>query len=762
MMKRRFLIIFLAHVLNIGLSDRNICLEDVNITPGTSSSTFGELTTSEIDEVIRYIGKELNAVPSTTATVSDTFAYVIEKKPTRKEDALNHVDHDGPVPTREASVVLVSPEEVAEYTVGPLPNPTYHFRTEKPKWRRSDLRFIDRPFYTPADFVAVDTLMQKEGLKLKLLMQESFNGYDMGYDCLKDCITFSLVRTNVFQKNRFMWVYFKRKFDISLGLDRLYPLPLQMLLNVTDRDPSKWNTIQIWYNDQFFDSIDDLITKYNNDTITKVKVQSSIADMFSSSLRRREDEFSESSRKRGPDCFPQDGRRYSIDGRRIKYMNWEFEFTNRQSTGPQLFDIRFRKERIVYELSLQEILLLYSGNNPVSRDANVVLDSEIVNGHFISPMAPGVDCPKGSSYFNSTIYNYHYGTSTVIPNAFCIFEDIDGPPLKRHYEYTLDGSYAFYAGMPNNALVLRTMQTIDNYDYIYDFIFYQNGVLGTKIAASGYVATEPTTNKKRAKQDQYGFQLNHNVLAMLHQHLFNFKVDMDTKGRTNRHETLAVKVRPTTLNVGNNIRDETYEQYLKTNAKSTEKQARYRFKYSQPKYYTFYNKVASQSKLKYNKAYYLDNQGSSKFLFPDKWSKMGSVAWAKYQLAVTRHHDDEDTSSTIYNSFDQLDPVLNFDSYISDNENITDKDLVAWVTVGMQHLPTPANDIPVTMTAGNSLSFYLKPFHYFDEDPSMTSHDNVFITPGRNGKENITENENNAKKNCCPPKDNIRFDSPII
>ncbi|CAH1793804.1 unnamed protein product [Owenia fusiformis] len=663
------IIFIITFCIAINPSSGKTCSGKINVTPVKHPSIFSELTSSEIGEVLRYIKKELNTTKSTNGGLSDTFAYVIEKKTTSKEDVLEHIDRNGPVPLREARVVLYSPLEIAEYTVGPLPNLTYHFRAENPRWNRRDLKFSERTFYTPSDASAIAALVHKEGRKLKRLLQESFDEFHMNDDCRKRCISYNFLRPTVLEHSRVMWVYLKRKVDISLGSDRLYPLPLQMLLNMTSSNSTSWKVFQVWYNDQFFDSSDDLMRKYNNGTVARVTIPLSNTDIFSS-MKQRAKKNSKSSKRRGPDCFPQDGRRFAIEGNRVTYINWEFEFSNRQSTGPQLFDIRFRKERIVYELSLQEALLSYTGNTPMSRHANVYLDGEVLLGNFISPMAPGVDCPKGSTYFNSTIYNYIFGTSVVIPNAFCIFEDIDGPPLKRHYEYTSDGSYAFYAGMPNNALVLRTMQTIDNYDFIYDFIFYQNGVLGTKVSASAYVVTE-FTKDSTAERGKYGFQIHENVFAMFHQHLFNFKVDVDIKGRSNRHETLAVKIRPTT------------------------------------------------------------------------------------------HKDDEDTSSTIYNSFNQLDPVLNFDSYISDNENITDEDLVAWVTVGLQHLPTSATDVPVTTTAGNTLSFYLKPFHYFDEDPSMSSHDNVFITPGQNDEENVDENENNALENCCPPKDKIRFENPI-
>ena len=43
------------------------------------------------------------------------------------------------------------------------------------------------------------------------------------------------------------------------------------------------------------------------------------------------------------------------------------------------------------------------------------------------------------------------------------------------------------------------------------------------------------------------------------------------------------------------------------------------------------------------------------------------------QVVLTKRKDDEDTSSTIYNAMEHVDPVLNFQKYIDDDENIVDE-----------------------------------------------------------------------------------------
>lgn len=55
------------------------------------------------------------------------------------------------------------------------------------------------------------------------------------------------------------------------------------------------------------------------------------------------------------------------------------------------------------------------------------------------------------------------------------------------------------------------------------------------------------------------------------------------------------------------------------------------------------------------------------------------------------------------------------------------QDLVAWITVGFLHVPH-AEDIPNTVTVGNGVGFFLRPYNYFNEDPSVDSSDSVYFS----------------------------------
>ena len=45
----------------------------------------------------------------------------------------------------------------------------------------------------------------------------------------------------------------------------------------------------------------------------------------------------------------------------------------------------------------------------------------------------------------------------------------------------------------------------------------------------------------------------------------------------------------------------------------------------------------------------------------------------RLQVAVTKRKEEEECSSSVYASMDSFDPVMNFQSYIDDNESIVDE-----------------------------------------------------------------------------------------
>jgi Cu2+-containing amine oxidase len=95
--------------------------------------------------------------------------------------------------------------------------------------------------------------------------------------------------------------------------------------------------------------------------------------------------------------------RFSVDYKQkyVEWMGFSFYMTFDYDTGLQLFDIRFKGERIIYELGIQEALAHYAGNDPVMSGTSY-LDSAYGLG-YANELMPGYDCPTYASYLNITI-----------------------------------------------------------------------------------------------------------------------------------------------------------------------------------------------------------------------------------------------------------------------------------------------------------------------------------------------------------------------
>ncbi|KAK3084716.1 hypothetical protein FSP39_017939 [Pinctada imbricata] len=507
------------------------------------------------------------------------------------------------------------------------------------------------------------------------------------------------------EKKRKFWYWFHYPVEYFL----LHPVDFAVLL--TSHDDS-FIIECIWYAGRKYHSLNSLLDLYmqNRLPLNISTFPHDDSSIFSKLYRRGK--TPSLSEKRDPVQFYPDGQRYTITYRHIEYMEWSFDFRLSTSYGPQIYDVRFRGNRIAYEIGLQEISVYYSGDSPQQRFSDFI-DSAELFGSKAKGLVPGVDCPELSTFVGA----FNIGTSlqpTEIINAFCVFEWNTGEPLRRHYSKSKYASN-FFEGLQTTVLILRTILTISNYDYIIDFRFNQNGVMETKAFSTGYILA----NAYAEDEKRYAFQLHNQIVGNYHLHLFHFKADLDIGGTSNRYETLDITAH-TEENPFSSKENATDTQgQIKRTLKQAESDAAYHYEFEQPKYHIFYRQN-NTDKYGNNKAYRLLVHGFAKQILPPGVDKEPSVSWSRYQTAVTRRKETERHSSTLYAMFDTLDPVVNFTSFISDNESIVDEDLVTWITLGVHHIPH-TEDLPIVTTPGMALSFLLQPFNFFPEDPAMTS-----------------------------------------
>uniref|UniRef100_A0A8C6VMK8 Amine oxidase n=1 Tax=Naja naja TaxID=35670 RepID=A0A8C6VMK8_NAJNA len=667
------------------------------------SQVFQDLTPEEIMQVKRYLQSNLRVplVETPQAKPSDNCIYLIILQLPPKTQVLQFLDHQGSQPPREALAVVhfgnqLDPN-VTEYLVGPLPEPTYHQDITVEKYGRK-LPYSQRMVLRNEFHEIYDFLKRNEYLKAPNFMQKvlNYNGSNFRYS--------NQMPPGLKSGDRKMWV---SHFQNVIGY-HLHPVGLDVQVDHSSLDVSEWKVFKVFYNGQYFEDMEDLERQFNMGKVRVDKVNEAPLDGGYSSLKQRVPP-----KDPGPLQYEPRGPRYRIHNNHVTFLNWNFAFGIDASRGPHISDVRFNGERIIYELSLQEASANYGSNSPSSMLTRY-MDASFGLGSHIFPLTQGLDCPYLSSYLD---WHFFYDSSLPVSRkkAICIFEQNAELPIRRHYESI---QFPFYGGLADSNLVFRTISTVGNYDYVWDFIFHQNGAVGVQVHASGYIHT----SFYFGDASNFGNRVQEWVLGTIHTHNIHFKVDLDIGGMKN------------TL-VGNDMAFETLQAPWSPENKihrmkkvrkvlDTENKAAFHLHDDMPRYIYFASNCTN--KWGHEHGYRIQTVSFSGDHLPESDPMEPGLSWGRYKLAVTKRKENEPFSTTIYNQVDPWNPPVAFADFIN-NESIVNEDLVAWINAGFLHIPH-SEDIPNTATLGNEVGFFLRPYNYFDDDPSMYSPDSVYFS----------------------------------
>lgn len=472
------------------------------------SAVFADLSAEEYLQVRDYMSnqKDLDISVNALTKPSGNFLFLIDLLLPRKADALGYLDNNKPKPVREATAVVFygTLGHIKEYVVGPLPNPTYHRDVTVERYKEE--LPINARTVTIGEYVLIFKFINEEVFtKLGKIVKESF---DVSKE--KTLNGFEGMPRGVKSGERQTWISFFR--DLS-GM-YIHPVGLEVLINHESTNASLWSVKRLLYNGQYFDSVEALIKQYDAGTVTKI-VYKPVQNYASLKPKSKPTGLS-------PQQFYAQGKRFSVKNNHVMYLEWSFAFGLSSLTGMRVFDIRFKGERIAYELSVQEAMSVYGSITP-GMILTKFLDSSIGIGRFAHELVRGVDCPYAATYIDTFRY-IDVSAPHRFRNSICLFEHNTGRPLRRHFSDFFSNSYG---GMVNSALVFRTITAIGNYDYLWDFIFYQSGSVETKVHATGYISSSFNVDGNL----KYGHQVAENTIGNIHTHFINFKVDLDVLGK---------------------------------------------------------------------------------------------------------------------------------------------------------------------------------------------------------------------------------------
>lgn len=278
-----------------------------------------------------------------------------------KTDVLQYLDNGGVAPQRFAHVVLDHRASTDPYygdiLVGPLPvdNSTTWEALEYPYTRKTqgrvrNLDADDTKLYSDWLYVVSASIMD--------ITLDLWNGTSLGLD--NDTMDIfgidplwqddgRIIRWDSF------WNYPTDEFDA----ETLLPLGLYFMSDVTGRDPSQW-TLEGWlYNDVFYATTDDFRNAYYSPGF--VKLGANVEGDWARS--DQQGPILPQDTKYPPVAIAPAGSRYSVDPEKkyVEWMDFSFYVGFTRDTGMALYDIKYKGDRVVYELGLQEALAHYAG-----------------------------------------------------------------------------------------------------------------------------------------------------------------------------------------------------------------------------------------------------------------------------------------------------------------------------------------------------------------------------------------------------------------
>ncbi|KAF7588495.1 hypothetical protein BBP40_005631, partial [Aspergillus hancockii] len=219
-----------------------------------------------------------------------------------------------------------------------------------------------------------------------------------------------------------------------------------------------------------------------------------------------------------------DGPSFQITGHVLTWENWRLHIGFNYREGLTLHDIRHANRALFYRLSLSEMFVPYGDPRvPYPRKAAFDLGNDGA-GINANNLCLGCDC-LGTIQYLSAYHTTSTGTPLKLPNVICIHEQDDGI-LWKHTNFRTNNPVV----TRSRILILQTIITVSNYEYIFAFHFGQDASIHYEVRATGILSTAPINLQDEVP---YGTIVAPGVLAPNHQHLFCLRIDPSLEGHRN-------------------------------------------------------------------------------------------------------------------------------------------------------------------------------------------------------------------------------------
>lgn len=285
------------------------------------------------------------------------------------------------------------------------------------------------------------------------------------------------------------------------------------------------------------------------------------------------------------------------------------------------------------------------------------------------------------------------------PNAICMHEIDDGIGWKHTNSRT--GAVSI---VRSRVLVLQTIITVGNYEYVFMWHLDQAAGLHYKIQATGILSTAPIDSGATVP---WGTTVNEGVMAPFHQHVFSLRIDPTIDGDKNsfiEEDSIAM---PMDENNPFGVGYVTKTQLLSQSTPSGSAPNRV-------------HKIINSSSINKSSgkpvAYAIHSPSKQMLLaHPNSWHGR-RAKYAYHPFWVTAHQDGELYAAGDYTYQSLPDNTSDLGGWADRKDNTENTDIVIWHSISLTHNPR-TEDYPVMPC--DTMTVSLKPSGFFDQNPAL-------------------------------------------
>lgn len=393
--------------------------------------------------------------------------------------------------------------------------------------------------------------------------------------------------------------------------------------------------------------------------------------------------------------------KYSDLGRSISWQKWDFKIGFNAREGMVIYDVHYDDKPLFHRLSLSDMAIPYADPRaPYHRKSAFDL-GDVGAGIVANNLKLGCDC-LGSIFYISGLLNDTRGNAVEIPNAICIHEQ-DSGILWKHTNYRTRRGVV----VRNRELVLQTILTVANYEYILAWIFNLSGDITYEVRATGILSTVPLDYDLTNVTNPYGVVVHPGVLAPYHQHFFSLRIDPRIAGSGNEvvYDEAYALPRDPDVNPHGTGYTVKRSKLPKSGAYDLDVTTNRVFKIINTKVRNEVNGSAVGYKI---------HVPPMQFLLADQESYHYKRAeFSDHNIYLTKHAEDELFAGGTFTN--QSRGGTGVRSWANRNEDLNGEPVV-WVNFGINHFPR-VEDFPVMPQ--EMIKVMLRPANFFNKNPAI-------------------------------------------